>query len=51
MLKDDFSSEDRFQDEVCNQQIEKITYLENLIKIEEKKLFKAMKEAKKHGRL
>lgn len=50
MFKDG-SSEDSFQDEVCNQQIEKITYLENLIRMEEEKLFKAMKEAKKQGRL
>ena len=36
-----------FQDETCNQHIEKITRLEGLIKSEEKKLFKAMRKAAK----
>jgi len=40
-----------FQDETCNQHIEKITHLEGLIKIEEKKLFKAMRKAAKSKNL
>ena len=39
--------EDGFQDETCNQHVEKITHLEGLIKSEEKKLFKAMRKAAK----
>ncbi len=35
-----------FEDELCNQCIEKITHLAALIEIEEKKLFKAMQNAK-----
>ena len=36
-----------FQDKICDQHVEKITYLEDLIKIEEKKLFKAMRKTAK----
>ncbi|HEV2524408.1 MAG TPA: hypothetical protein VGU44_04700 [Gammaproteobacteria bacterium] len=39
--------EGMFQDEACNQCVEKITHLKGLIEIEEKKLFKAMRNAKK----
>lgn len=35
-----------FEDEVCNECIEKITYLEELIEIEKTKLFRAMRNAK-----
>ena len=41
------NQEDDFQDETCDQHVEKITYLEGLIKIEEKKLFKAIRKAAK----
>jgi len=37
------AKENIFQDELCNQYIEKISYLQSLIAIEEKKLFEAMK--------
>lgn len=39
--------ESGFQDEVCDQCLEKITQLEELIKIEEKKLRKAIRNAAK----
>ena len=40
------NQEDLFEDEVCNQCIERITHLGTLIEIEEAKLFKAMQNAK-----
>ena len=36
-----------FEDELCNQHIEKITHLNELIEIEETKLFEAMRNAEK----
>lgn len=38
-----------FEDELCNQCIEKITRLAALIEIEENKLFKAMRNKKTNG--
>lgn len=48
MQLDDKGSEQEgdFQDEACDRCVEKITQLEELIKIEERKLRKAMRTAK-----
>ena len=46
MMPHNQNEEDLFQDEACNQCIEKITYLESLIEIEASKLFEAMRNTK-----
>jgi hypothetical protein len=51
MRQDNKSSgeESVFQDEACSKHIEKITRLERLIAIEEKKLFEAMRNVKNNA--
>jgi len=41
--------DNKFQDELCDQYIEKITHLQRLIALEEEKLFAAIKLASTHG--